>query len=899
MKFLLNLTLFFAVLMLVSPLMAQETDGKDELTDNKDELIDNKDELNIDAWLAAGPFEVKKPFFDTVENLDGEIFQAKDLLKQVYFMVEGLKPVEGEVFSWPGKEGAWTRQHVDQEGRATWGKTGVDDKGRQSREKQEERTGNRLMIAAAYVKADRFIEAELKISSPMMFEVYVDGKMAFSKYIFDKEEDSIPGEKSGKIVLETGKHIILVKALADMEKELEWSLGGGITYQDSTFESSLLFSTDPGQVMDMHLLLEGVSVTSASPSPDGSLVLLSFSEVVPPEGKRSSWKEVRSDAGELVYSFRNTSVSGLRWNGQGNRLSYRVKGKKGSSIWVLDLDLLEEYPVMTDVEDIGGYRWAPDGSYIIYGITEKPKKEKGDLSRLAGMPDRWPWFRSREQLYRYDLGSGIKERLTYGYLSSSLHDISPDSRYLVFSQQYTDFSERPYTKQVLLMMDLTNHRIDTIWVSNYSGGVSFSPDGKSLLVTGSPVMFGDEGNNVTNGWVPNDFDSQAYIYDLESNTADCITRSFKPAVLKVHWHKTDGNIYILGVDRTFKSLFRYDVGTGAVHKIESGLDVIGRINFASGTLKAAYTGSSITTPGQAYLLDLESGDYRLMAAPQEEKYEHVVFGKTEEWVFESSKGVTIDGRVYYPPGFNPSRPYPLIVYYYGGTSPTSRSFGGRYPKNLFAAQGYVVYVLQPGGATGYGQNFSAMHVNNWGITTADEIIEGTQQFVEEHPFIDSTRIGCMGASYGGFMTMLLPTRTDIFACAISHAGISSISSYWGEGYWGYTYSSGATANSFPWNNKKIYVDQSPLFNADKINTPMLLLHGKNDTNVPPGESYQLYTALKLLGKTVELVEVKDQDHHILDYKKRIEWQKTILAWFDRWLKEQPEWWDKLYPLKPL
>ena len=206
-------------------------------------------------------------------------------------------------------------------------------------------------------------------------------------------------------------------------------------------------------------------------------------------------------------------------------------------------------------------------------------------------------------------------------------------------------------------------------------------------------------------------------------------------------------------------------------------------------------------------------------------------------------------------------------------------------------------MLQPSGATGFGQEFSAKHVNDWGITVADEIIQGTKKFLKDFSFIDATKVGCIGASYGGFMTMLLQTKTDIFAAAISHAGISSISSYWGEGYWGYSYSAEASAESFPWNNKELYIEQSPLFSADKINTPLLLLHGSVDTNVPPGESIQLYTALKLLGKPVELIMVEGENHHILTYNKRIEWNNTIFAWFDKWLKNQDQWWKELYPDK--
>ena len=143
------------------------------------------------------------------------------------------------------------------------------------------------------------------------------------------------------------------------------------------------------------------------------------------------------------------------------------------------------------------------------------------------------------------------------------------------------------------------------------------------------------------------------------------------------------------------------------------------------------------------------------------------------------------------------------------------------------------------------------------------------------------------------MTLHLQTRTDLFAAAVSHAGISSISSYWGEGYWGYSYSSAASAHSYPWNNHEMYINQSPLFSADKINTPLLFLHGTSDTNVPVGESIQMYTALKILGKPTELVQVKGEDHHILTYEKRLKWNDTIFAWFDRWLKNEPSWWNAL------
>jgi dipeptidyl aminopeptidase/acylaminoacyl peptidase len=165
--------------------------------------------------------------------------------------------------------------------------------------------------------------------------------------------------------------------------------------------------------------------------------------------------------------------------------------------------------------------------------------------------------------------------------------------------------------------------------------------------------------------------------------------------------------------------------------------------------------------------------------------------------------------------------------------------------------------------------------------------------------VNAKKIGCIGASYGGFMTQYLQTKTDIFAAAISHAGISDHTSYWGEGYWGYSYSEVSMANSYPWTRKDLYVDRSPLFNADKIHTPLLFVHGDADMNVPVGESIQMYTALKLLGRETAMVLVKDQDHHIVDYGKRIQWQNTIWAWFAKWLQDDETWWNAIYKPKAL
>ncbi len=358
--------------------------------------------------------------------------------------------------------------------------------------------------------------------------------------------------------------------------------------------------------------------------------------------------------------------------------------------------------------------------------------------------------------------------------------------------------------------------------------------------------------------------------------------------------------YLLVNERDMVKTYTLDLKTGKFTALPAPEEVVRSFSVAKHAPAVAFSGQSHANTDRAYVLQLnKKGKLICLDDISKDKLANVKFGEMYPFDFTSSDGTLITGRYYLPPNFDPDKKYPMLVYYYGGTTPTTRNLEFSYSMQMYAALGYIVYTLNPSGTIGFGQEFSARHVNAWGRRTADEIIEGTKQFYRNHPAVDSTKIGCFGASYGGFMTMHLLTLTNIFATAISHAGISALTSYWGEGNWGIGYCSLANADSYPWNNQELYVGQSPLFHADKINTPLLLLHGSLDDNVPVGESIQMYNALRILGRPVEFIMVEGEKHGISDYKKRTVWAKTMQAWFAKWLKDQPEWWEELYPERKL
>lgn len=746
---------------------------------------------------------------------------------------------------------------------------------------------DKLFQLAGFVQSDRWTKATMSLSTPALFELYLDGKKV--------KTQSKSNDKPVKVdlTLTTGVHQILLKLITATD-----SSTFSASISPAVEAAKLLWSTNPKRMLTITDVLDGESVSNASVSPSGKYLLIHTSETITGSGKRqSSFRVYDLELKRNLFALRNESVS-ADWMPKTDRISYRVSKDENTEVYIYDIKTGEETKVASGLDAPGRIQWSPNEDYFLYSKSEEGEKT-GDLKRVFGNNDRIPGFRQCSFLYYFDLKTQISRPLTAGAQSTYLQDIKPDGLRVLISSSKMDYTEVPFSKQTLLELELSSMKVDTIWSDKlYSGNCQYSPDGTQLLVSGAPETFGDLGVKVSQGRIPNSYDTQLYLFDLKSKKAEPLTRDFDPAIGQSYW-APDGSVYLTVDERDCVHLYRLDMKKRKFSKIDVPVEVINSMDYAQAKPLAVFTGTGLSTPEKLYSIDLNTGKSTLLLDPKAKQLADVEYGKSEEWNFVNASGTTISGYVYYPVGYDPARKYPVIVNYYGGTTTVNRSFGGRYPQDIWAAEGYLVYVLQPSGAIGFGQDFSALHVNGWGRDAIEDIIDGTKKFLAAHPAADAENVGCIGASYGGFTTMMLQTRTDIFKTAISHAGISDISSYWGEGYWGYSYSSGATKFSYPWNRKDIYVDNSPLFRADQFQNSILLLHGTADTNVPVGESLQFYAALKILGKDVEMVLVSGENHHIVDYDKRLKWHNTIMAWFDKKLKNQPEHWTEIYPDKNL
>jgi len=812
----------------------------------------------IDQWLVLGPAEIPGFEADLLESED-------EILEFNHIPVQELQLVRGGKVTWTsGKMLTWRS---------------VNNLNFYAAETQ-------VVYLGTFLEPLRWLQTKLVIDTgDLNVSAFLDGDSI-------KTRES-KGEITAELDLPHEKHLLILKVLQPKGKRVKFNVF--LENKEPFKNDRIQLSLTPNHRVNTKNILNMKHVTEIAMSPDGRRAAISLSQMVKETGKGQRWIEILNTAtGGILFSSQNFGeMSNLKWLNHSRGFTYtRTKDEK-TAIFKYDLMSHKQQCILKNIENFSSYWWADDNSFLIYS-TFQAEGNKKEYKYIKEIPERSEFPENRHSMFIFYPAGSVTHKISDETQNFRTAVISPDSRKVLLVREESDYKNRPYIKNCVYLCDLQSLSIKKLLESNVVDTFTWAPDSRRLLLLGGPSAFDGAGKNLEEGKIPNEYDTQAYLYDLNVKKVDPLSKHFNPSIRSAFWDSSSNHIYFVATDQSYVRVFKYSVRKKIFSKMDTMVDVVHRVDFAEHKNIAVFWGSGVTSPHRLYKLNLSTNKASVLKDYNQEDFRYATFGKYENWDYKTGNGKTVMGRIYYPVDFNKNKKYPCIVYYYGGTSPVTRDFGGRYPKNWYAANGYIVYVLQPTGATGFGQDVSAVHVNDWGEVTSDEIIAAVKELTRTHPFIDPSRIGAMGASYGGFLTQYLATKTNIFAAYISHAGISSLSSYWGVGDWGYTYSGYATANSFPWNRKDIYVGHSPLFMADRIEKPILLLHGDTDNNVPPGESYQMFAALKLLGKDVVLITFPGQQHFILEYKKRLRWMRSIIAWWDKYLKNQPEHWESMY-----
>lgn len=816
--------------------------------------------IEVKTLKYAGPYAVAQPWMADSVNIKGEVFDLKQLLDS---------PLSFTLLN-KGKEVTAAQLLADKQ--------------------------DALHLASFCVSNTQRTKATIAVEGLEQYRLFVDG-----------EQVAVNGDKA-ETILTPSQHTVVIKYLtrknaSSDKKSIKLTVtaanGAPLSVDDAAAK----------RAYNIYDVICAPNYPSVSISPNGKFIVVRKTWV-DRKGNNHSISELRNSQTNRVMA---TFEENVKWMPASNKLYFTQKAsdssiageeKQDGTLQLITINpLTMEREVLASHLPEGWFQFTPDEKTLIYTLTTEGRKKDPQVYDVKEPEDRQPGWRERSNLAKYDLASGILQPLTFGYHNIYLMDISADSRYLLIGKEEERLTKRPTTLTSFYRLDLgsmnassaTTPKVETlIEKGEFLNSAQFSPDGKSILVSASPEAFNGIGKNVEEGQTPSMIDTQLYLMTLTDKKVRPLTKDFNPNVQSVDWSKADGNIYFTAEDKDCVHLFQLNPKSGKFTLLKTPEEYIKSFSLASSAAEMAFSGQSASNADRLYKMNTKALKSQLVDDLSARELKDVELGECKAWNFVNSRGDTLCCRYYLPPHFDAAKKYPMIVNYYGGCSPTSRMFQSRYPHHVYAAMGYVVLVVNPSGATGFGQKFSARHVDTAGEGVAEDIISSTQAFCDEHAFVNRKKIGCIGASYGGFMTQYLQTKTDLFAAAISHAGISDHTSYWGEGYWGYSYSEVSMANEYPWTNKHLFVGQSPLYNADKIHTPLLFVHGTADNNVPVGESIQLYTALKLLGRPTAMVLVDGQDHHIIDYEKRLKWQNTIFAWFAKWLQDDASWWTEMY-----
>ena len=635
---------------------------------------------------------------------------------------------------------------------------------------------------------------------------------------------------------------------------------------------------------------------AASPaiSPDGSLVAYVRSQVV--DGKRTSWIESAPFAGgETRRLTSGTSDSGPVWSPDGSVLAFLRPGSadEGAArqIWLLPSDGGEAARLTDLAHAVAGFDWLPDGSGMIATVDIDPHRGERDGSKTTVVRD--TYYRGdalgyREdawhQLFRIDASTGAATQLTNGTYNHAHPVVSPDGRWVAFTADRSVDRERrrPFGSELCVMstQGVGGGHVERLTPGVMSAGKPcWSPDGSALAVSltdaaqrhqaylerverysGKRTRLTDDRVNPQTGFFP---------------------IAGPPAMV---WHEYDGReaITFAADARGRSGVYRVRAdGSEPVEAVRAEAELINGFDVSADGRSIAVVSTTPNAPGEIVAIEEGRGETKLTSASAEYTASHEI-GEVEFFTIERG-GWEIPCGLMFPPGFDPTKSYPLVLEIHGGPN---GFFGEGFNvlHQVIAGAGYLVLFVNPRGSSTYGAQFTDAVTVDWGGEDSLDLLLALDT-VCERPYVDANRVGVHGYSYGGYMTTWLIGHEQRFKAAVAGApvvnlwsmwGVSDIGPSWGSYQWG-----DVPDDNFDW-----YRERSPITYVQDVRCPVLILHGEHDWRVPISQGEEYFAGLRYRGKTAEMVRFPGCSHLMMrvgDPALVEEYYERMVEWFDRYL----------------
>jgi dipeptidyl aminopeptidase/acylaminoacyl peptidase len=649
-------------------------------------------------------------------------------------------------------------------------------------------------------------------------------------------------------------------------------------------------------------------ITDNRLSPDGRHIVFSVQRVdKKSEKKYSNLWIVPTQGGSARQFTHGNQVDGQpRWSPDGEQIAFVSKrgDDKQPQIYLLPFQGGEARR-LTDLKgDIGEFAWSPDGRRLVLQFRKKDKeaiereedphkKELGVVSRHiqrvffkldgAGFLPKERWH-----IWTIDARTGAAKQLTDGEIHDEEQPCwSPDGKSIAFVSNRSDNPDFNIDEIDLFIIPAGGgkpRKIDTPF--GPKGQPSFSPDGKTIAYYGHEGRLAGWKN--TSLWVVPAIGRGAAKNLTETHdihvSAWTINDMGAPAMMPPTWTKDGHTIYFQVAHHGNTELRTISADGSGMQTVIGECGVVGYYTFDRDQTQLGYFFGEMMDPGQVWVRDMTTGQARKLTAVNQKLLRSIDLGRIEEVWFKGGDGNDLQGWILTPPRFDPKKKYPSILEIHGGPLV---QYGSFFMHEFFylAAHGYVVYFSNPRGGRGYGEAHAKAIWNGWGTVDYDDIMAWADT-LQKKPYMDKTRMGVTGGSYGGYMTNWIIGHTDRFKAAVTQRSVSNLISMYGSSDFNWVFQE-ELGDQPPWENVENYWERSPMKYIGNAKTPTLVLHNEQDLRCAIEQGEQVFVALKKLGVETEMVRFPDEPHGLSRAgrtDRRIERLNRIRGWFDRYLK---------------
>lgn len=622
------------------------------------------------------------------------------------------------------------------------------------------------------------------------------------------------------------------------------------------------------------------SVTSATISPDGKHIAYVLSVPRDPwaddNGESYAELHVVDRAGNSrPFVSGNVNVASVEWTPDGSGVAFLAKrgDEKYTSLYVIPIDGGEARKLVGLKSSISGYSWRDDGEQLAVLAKDPDDEEREELEEKGFDAEVYEEDLRPVRVWLCDTDFMTEDEPSPLNLDGSASEIhfSPDGKQLAVALAPTPLIDDFYMyRRIHIVASESGEVMRKVDNPGKLGPIRWSPDGKRLA-----FCSGEDINDPSEG--------RLMVADVGDGSFGEVMKEYLPNISDIAWLNNDTLTFVaedgclsalgsVGADGSDRNL-SIDPGTPVFTELSRCDD--GAVAFAASTPMHppevfVYADNQLTrlTDNNPWLND------RTLA-------------KQEVVRYKASDGEMVEGVLIYPLDHKPDQRYPLILTVHGG--PESRIPNGwitrySYPGQVAAGRGFAVFYPNYRGSTGRGVSFAKAHQSDYGGREFDDLIDGVDHLIDVG-LVDEKKVGVTGGSYGGFASAWCATKhTDRFAASVMFVGITNQIS-----------KSGTTdipeemylvhARKRLWNNWQFFLTRSPVYYVEQARTPLLILHGKDDTRVHPSQSMELYRNLKQLGKApVRLVWYPGEGHGNRKAAARLDYNLRLLRWMDHYLK---------------